>query len=81
MSQSPYDRTAALIGERYRRNPIAFCALVLVAAWALWTIYEMLTAPAGVGWWLLARDAVEAIGSGLIVAVGVLWLLDVVRGG
>jgi hypothetical protein len=81
MSQSPYDRTAALIGDRYRRNPIAFCALALVAAWALWTIYEVLTGPAGVGWWLQAREVIETIGSGLIVAAGVVWLLDVVRGG
>jgi hypothetical protein len=82
MSQSPYDRTAAFIGARYRRNPLAFCAFALAAAWALWTVYELLSAPSsGVGWYLRAREVIEAIGPGVIVAAGTVWLVDVMRGG
>ena len=81
MTQSPYDRTAAFIRTRYRRNPVAFCAIVLAVAWALWTLYEALSAPSsGIGWYLLARVAIIEIGSGLIVAAGVAWLVEVMRG-
>ena len=82
MSQSPYDRTAAFIGARYRRNPVAFSAFVLAAAWALWTLYEVLsTSSSGFGWYLRARDVIEETGDGLIVAVGLVWLVGIVRGG
>lgn len=82
MSPSPYDRTAAFIGARYRRSPVAFCAFALAAAWALWTLYEVLsTSSSGFGWYLRAREVIGETGSGLIVAVGVVWLVDIVRGG
>ena len=81
MSQSPYDRSAAFIGARYRRNPVAFCALVLAALWTLWTLYDVLSGPSvDVGWYLRARDVVEQTGFGLIIAAGVVWLVDIVRG-
>ena len=82
MSQSPYDRSAAFIGARYRRNPVAFCAFLLAAAWMLWTLYEVLSAsPSGFGWYLRAREVIAETGGGLIVAAGVVWLVGVVRGG
>ena len=80
MTQSPYDRTAAFISARYRRNPVAFCAVVLAAAWALWTLYEVLSAPSsGFGWYLQAREVILEVGNGLIVAAGVVWLVEVMR--
>ena len=82
MSQSPYDRTAAFVGARYRRNPVAFCGFVLAAAWTLWTLYEVLSrSSSGVGWYLRVREVFEESGDGLIVATGVVWLIGVVRGG
>jgi len=82
MSQSPYDRTAAFISGRYRRNPVAVCAFVFAVAWSLWTLYEVLSVPAGsFGWYLRAREAITQIGSGLIVAVGVVLLVDLIRAG
>lgn len=82
LTQSPYDRTAAFLGGRYRRNPVAFCAFVLAAAWALWTLYEVLSTPSsGFGWYLRARTVIEQTGSGLIIAVGAVWLVDIMRGG
>ena len=82
MSQSPYDRTAAFVSGRYRRNPVAFCALVFAVVWALWTLYEVLSGPAGsFGWYLRAREAITEIGSGLIVAAGVVLLVDLIRAG
>jgi hypothetical protein len=81
MSQSPYDRTAAFVGTRYRRNPVAFCAFVLAAAWTLWTLYEVLSlSPSGLGWYERGREVIAETGSGLIVAAGVAWLVDIVRG-
>jgi hypothetical protein len=82
MTQSPYDRTAAFLSARYRRNPVAFCAVVLAAAWAVWTIYEVLSVPSsGFGWYLRARETISEVGSGLIVAAGVVWLIEIMRGG
>ncbi|HEV8155096.1 MAG TPA: hypothetical protein VGP67_06160 [Gaiellales bacterium] len=80
MSQSPYDRSAAFVSGRYRRNRVAFCALVLAVVWAVWTLYEVATGPAGsFGWYLRAREAITQIGSGLIVAAGVVLLVDLIR--
>ncbi len=79
MTQPPYDRTAAFIATRYRRSPVAFCAVVLAAAWALWTLYEVLLTGPSVDWYLRARTAVSAIGSGLIVAAGIVWLVGILR--
>jgi hypothetical protein len=82
VNPSPYDRTVAFIAARYRRSPVAFCAVILAAAWAVWTLYEVLSASsAGVGWYLQARAVLEEVGSGLIVAAGVVWLLGVMRDG
>jgi hypothetical protein len=80
MSQSPYDRSASFVRGRYRRNPVAFCALVLAVVWALWTLYEVASGPGGsFGWYLRAREAISQIGTGLVVAAGVVLLLDVIR--
>ena len=81
MSQSPYDRTAAFIRSQYPRSSIAFCALVLVAAWTLRTLYEVLSGPSvGVGWYFEVRTVISEAGSGLILAAGVVWLVDRARG-
>jgi hypothetical protein len=78
--QSPYDRTAAFVRSRYRRSPVALCAVVLAAAWALWTGYEVLSAPSSVfGWYEQARVVILEVGYGLIVAAGVVWLVEAVR--
>jgi hypothetical protein len=54
----------------------------LAAAWALWTLYEVLSAPSsGFGWYLQAREVIVQTGFGLVVAVGVVWLVDIMRGG
>jgi hypothetical protein len=80
MTQSPYDRTAAFISTRYRRNPVAFCAVVLAVAWALFTFYEVVSAPSsGFGSSLQAREVILEVGNGLIVAAGVVWLVEVMR--
>jgi hypothetical protein len=48
--------------------------------WAVWTLYEVATGPAGsFGWYLRAREAITQIGSGLIVAAGVVLLVDLIR--
>jgi hypothetical protein len=40
------------------------------------------TGPAGsFGWYLRAREAISQIGSGLVVAAGVVLLVDVIRAG
>lgn len=79
MMQSPYDRTAAFLRARYRRNPVAFCAVVLAAAWAVWTLYEVFSERSPLGWYEQARVVILEVGNGLIVAAGVVWLVTVVR--
>lgn len=35
----------------------------------------------GFGWYLRVRTVIEQTGSGLIIAVGAVWLVDLMRGG
>ena len=80
MTQSPYDRTSAYLRARYRRDPVVFCALAFAAAWTVWTLYEFLTGRlAHFDWFIRAEDALGEIGSGLIVAAGVIWIWDILR--
>jgi hypothetical protein len=78
--QSPYDRTAAFLRALYRRDPVVFCAIAFAAVWTAWTIYEFATGRmADLGWFLRTREAIGEIGSGLIIAAGVIWISDLLR--
>ena len=78
MSPSPYDRSAEFLRGRYQRHPAAAIATGLSMLWAIWVIYYMVDHRQGFGWYLLVRDAVSEIGSGVLLAAGVVWLVSLV---
>ena len=41
MRPSPYDRTAAVLRVRFRRQPVASTALLLSCVWIALNVYEM----------------------------------------
>jgi hypothetical protein len=56
--------------------------MVASLLWAAWVIYYILNHrdASEFGWFLLARTAVSEIGSGVLLAAGVVWLVRVVTG-
>jgi hypothetical protein len=78
VSPSPYDRSATFLRGRYQRHPAAAIAMAMAVLWAIWVIYYVLDHRQGVGWYLLVRGVVSEIGTGVLLAAGVVWLVGLV---
>jgi hypothetical protein len=81
VSPSPSDRTVAFLRGRYQRHPGAAIGIGLSVLWAIWVIYYIADHRDNVdsfGWFPLVAQAVGEIGSGVLLAAGVVWLVGLV---
>jgi hypothetical protein len=78
VNHSPYDRSVTFLRGRYRRHPAAAVAIGLSVLWAIWVIYYVVDHRQGIGWYLLVRDVVSEIGTGVLLSAGVVWLVGLV---
>jgi hypothetical protein len=83
MQPSPYDRTVAVLRVRFRRQPVAFSALLVSCVWIALTVYEnaaIWNQSRGNGWFLAVTDTVAECATGVLALAALVWLIDRVFG-
>jgi hypothetical protein len=79
MQPSPYDRTAAFVRLRFRRQPIGSAALLLACLWIVLNVYEAAanwsTAGAG-GWFEQVTTTVSFCAIGVVMVTALAWLIE-----